>query len=371
MNINETIPSTDTSTATRNSRAPLAIAVLVKFLAASISLAQPQSVLVNGGFELPVIATNSLLAVTSGKPVLPGWESYATNGNVPALVNGCDSPYLICPLEGDQYVILNMNQETAGGMIAQSFGTGIGQSYAVQFNIGELGSVPPGTAQVSATATSQGGVVLGSLSATWSSSGWGPTNTFFFTAITPASEITFQDTTPDAPPADLALDNVSVVPIPARVAAATASVVNGFVVGASVTDSGMGYTNVPLVRIIGGGGTGAQAAALVSNSVVVAVNVSAAGSGYTSPPVVVIAPPFIPRPTMSITALLFGPLATPVMRLDFTELSPYDHYQLQFSPVAGGAWIDLGAPFIPTAATNAQYANAIGGVGFFRVEYVP
>ena len=56
-----------------------------------------------------------------------------------------------------------------------------------------------------------------------------------------------------------------------------AVVVNGFVVGATITDGGYGYTNTPTVRIIGGGGSGAQAVAVVSNGVVTAVNVLDAG----------------------------------------------------------------------------------------------
>jgi hypothetical protein len=154
-------------------------------------------------------------------------------------------------------------------------------------------------------------------------------------------------------------------------ATATAQVVDGFVVAATITDAGCGYTNTPGVRIIGGGGSGAQAAAVVTNGVVIAVNVLNAGSGYTDTPVVVIAPPFIPQPTMGISALLFGPLVTPVMELDLSNLSPYDNYQLQFTPVAGGTWTNLGAPFTPTAVTSIQYIEALGGAGFFRVKHVP
>jgi hypothetical protein len=161
------------------------------------------------------------------------------------------------------------------------------------------------------------------------------------------------------------------IPLEPSAATATASVVNGFVVGATIADRGLGYTNTPTVRIIGGGGSGAQAVAVVSNAVVVAVNVTAAGSGYTSTPIIIIEPPFIPQPTMAISALLFGPLVTPVMQLNLANPSPYDNYQVQFSPAAGGTWTNLGAPFTPTATTSTQYANAIGGTGFFRVKYVP
>lgn len=111
--------------------------------------------------------------------------------------------------------------------------------------------------------------------------------------------------------------------------------------------------------------------AVVTNGVVVAVNVLAAGAGYTNTPVVVIEPPFIPQPTMATTVLVFGPLVTPVVELNLGNLAPYDNYQLEFTPVAGGAWTKLGAPFAPTAATTIQYVSAAGDAGFLRVKYLP
>ncbi len=154
-------------------------------------------------------------------------------------------------------------------------------------------------------------------------------------------------------------------------ATATATVVNGFVVGASITDGGCGYTNAPTVRIIGGGGSGAQAVAVMTNGAVIAVKVLDAGSGYADTPVIVIAPPFIPQPTMAIAALFFGPLVTPVLELNVANLSPYDNYELQFTPAAGVGWTNLGAPFTPSGTTSTQYGNASGKAGFFRVQYMP
>jgi len=84
-------------------------------------------------------------------------------------------------------------------------------------------------------------------------------------------------------------------------ATATATVVNGFVVGATITDGGCGYTNAPQVLIQGGGGSGATATATISNGVVVAINVTSAGCCYTNVPEIEIAsPPFVP--TLSITS---------------------------------------------------------------------
>lgn len=81
-----------------------------------------------------------------------------------------------------------------------------------------------------------------------------------------------------------------------RIATAIAQVVNGFVVGATVTDGGGGYTNTPSVTLSGGGGNGATAKATVVNGVVTAITVLTTGSGYTSAPTITIAsPPFPPR----------------------------------------------------------------------------
>jgi hypothetical protein len=153
-------------------------------------------------------------------------------------------------------------------------------------------------------------------------------------------------------------------------ATAAATVDNGFVVGATLTDGGCGYTNTPLVRVLGDG-SGAQAVAVVSNGVVTAVSILAAGSGYTNTAIIVIEPPFIPQPAMRISVLLSGTLVTPVIELDLGNLSPYDSYQLEFRPGAGGTWTTLGSPFTPTASTDTQYVNTIGAIGFIRVKHVP
>ena len=76
-----------------------------------------------------------------------------------------------------------------------------------------------------------------------------------------------------------------------RTATATASVVNGFVVGVAVTDGGVGYPVAPTVTISGGGGIGAAAFARVVNGAVTQITVTSAGSGYTSTPAVLISDP--------------------------------------------------------------------------------
>ena len=143
-------------------------------------------------------------------------------------------------------------------------------------------------------------------------------------------------------------------------ATATATLLNDFVVGATITDGGFGYTNTPAVRIIGGGGSGAQAVAVVSNGVVVAVNVLEAGDGYTNAPAIVIAPPFIPRPTMDIA---------PMSLLTFTDLTLGTNYQLQF--FSGSTWSNIGAAFTAAGPTFTQYVSGTASANSHRLAATP
>jgi hypothetical protein len=156
---------------------------------------------------------------------------------------------------------------------------------------------------------------------------------------------------------------LAATPVPSQ-AYATAQLDDGFVVGATVTNGGSGYATIPAVSIIGGGGGGAQAVAVVSNGVVTVVNVLDAGYGYTNAPSIIIAPP-------PATATALSPMVTQAMELDLGSLWPYGNYQLEFSPVAGGVWSNLGLPFTPTSSTSTQYVNVSGNAGFFRLAYVP
>jgi hypothetical protein len=151
-------------------------------------------------------------------------------------------------------------------------------------------------------------------------------------------------------------------PVPAQ-AFATPQVVNGFVVGASLTNGGSGYVTSPAVSIVGGGGANATAVVQISGGVVTNISITSPGFGYTQTPTVQIAPP---------PAAAVFPTVLPVMRVDCANLAPYDNYQIQFVPTIGGTWINLeGQLFSPTSATNSQYIFITNGVGFFRLQYVP
>jgi hypothetical protein len=120
-------------------------------------------------------------------------------------------------------------------------------------------------------------------------------------------------------------------------AQATATLSYGFVVNATVTDLGCGYTNTPQVVIEGGGGTGATATATVNNGFVVAINITNPGSGYSSAPTIVIYPP---NQNWQV-GLLDEVVPT------FSGLSSGSAYQLQVSSSLT-TWTNQGAPFTAT-----------------------
>jgi len=96
-------------------------------------------------------------------------------------------------------------------------------------------------------------------------------------------------------------------PLSPRIASATAQVVNGFVVGATITDAGYGYVSNPAVTITGGGGSGAKATATQFNGVVTSITITNPGSGYNSAPTITIAPPpFPPRKATGTTQIVNG-----------------------------------------------------------------
>lgn len=146
-----------------------------------------------------------------------------------------------------------------------------------------------------------------------------------------------------------------------RAATGTPIIVNGFVVGVNITDGGAGYTNTPLVRIIGAGGSGAQVTAVVSNGVVTAANINNPGSNYpTNTTVVVFDAPYIFNPILGIAPMSF---------LSFSNLTVSGNYQLQ--QLSAYYWTNLPVNF---TASNSVYTQMIAGVvssGNYRLAIAP
>jgi hypothetical protein len=143
-------------------------------------------------------------------------------------------------------------------------------------------------------------------------------------------------------------------------AEATAQVVNGFVVGATITDIGCGYTNTPEVLIEGGSGSGATATAVVQDGVVVGINIVNSGSGYTNPPDIEIAsPPFVP--TLAINVSRVNVVSHVVLGFNYVIESSTDLVN----------WTATGPEFTAQSeyVTNEFIVNQTGQ--YFRIQQVP
>ena len=143
-------------------------------------------------------------------------------------------------------------------------------------------------------------------------------------------------------------------------ATAVAQLVNGVFTGATVTDSGCGYTNAPLVLIQGGGGNGAAATAIMTNGRVVGIRVDNGGCCYTNLPQVVIAsPPFVP--TLEI-------LVSKIVVRQHVALG--HRYVLEYS-LDLETWTPAGPSFTATSETNESEFDVNVTGRYFRLREVP
>jgi len=135
-------------------------------------------------------------------------------------------PNSIGPLDGSQFIVFNSGGFAPGGTIAQTFDTKDGHSYVVKFRVGKLGG-GPALMGITAVATASNGAVLGVRLSSQSTTGWGPTNVFSFTATTPTSTLTFEDSSQSGTNTDIAdvgLETVSVEPVRPQISISVASV---------------------------------------------------------------------------------------------------------------------------------------------------
>jgi hypothetical protein len=143
-------------------------------------------------------------------------------------------------------------------------------------------------------------------------------------------------------------------------ATATAQLVNGFLVGAIITDPGCGYTNAPTVLIQGGGGSGATATATVSGGQIIAINITSAGCCYTNAPRIVIgSPPFVPSVSVSVS------------KVNVTQNVVLGrNYVLESSPDLV-TWTAVGPQFTAQSETIVTEFDATVANRFFRIRQVP
>jgi hypothetical protein len=189
--------------------------------------------------------------------------------------------------------------------------------------------------------------------------GGATTNTYIITNVQPLDAGSYSVVVSDAAGSVTSAVAVLTVLFP-HAARATATVVNGFMVEATITDQGWGYTNTPSVRIIGGGGSGAQSVAVVSNGMVTAVNILNPGAGYTNTLLVVIDPPLISNPVLAIAPMSF---------LSFSNLALGGTYQLQRS--IGWYWSNQPVGFTATNTLYTQMVAGVAGSGDYRLALNP
>ena len=150
-------------------------------------------------------------------------------------------------------------------------------------------------------------------------------------------------------------------PFPARVAKATAQVVNGFVVGMTVSDGGYGYVSPPIVRLQGGGGLNAVATAVLVNSAVTEIIIQETGLSYTSAPVVWIEPPVLP------VAKLVTVIAT---RLVYSGLTLGESYvrQVKVRGEPSGIWTSTDQTIV---AQDRNYVESAVDSNKYRLVALP
>jgi Protein of unknown function (DUF642) len=237
--------------------------------------ARAAELIVNGGFEQPSIS-GSYQTFING---VPGW--YLSHDiDMLNQANGAWPAY-----EGAQSIDLS-GTSSSGAYIEQTFATLPSHAYRLAFHYANNLNVLAASGAVRVT----GSNLLVEADLGHSSSSPASMNFTLFETnfIADAPQTTLRLTHLLQTGSGLILDAVSVTPIfctPHR-ATAVPALVNGFVVGATITDGGCGYSNAPLVLIQGGSGAGATATATVNNGRVTAINITGAGIGYTTKPTV-------------------------------------------------------------------------------------
>lgn len=143
-------------------------------------------------------------------------------------------------------------------------------------------------------------------------------------------------------------------------AVATAQLFNGIFVGATIIDTGCGYSNAPAVTIQGGGGQGATAIALLIDGRVSEIRVTNGGCCYTSVPTIVIESP----PRISSVEIRFS-------KVKVKQNVTLGRRYLLESSFDSVIWTGTGPAFTATSEViENEYDVDVAG-RFFRLREVP
>jgi hypothetical protein len=145
-----------------------------------------------------------------------------------------------------------------------------------------------------------------------------------------------------------------------QTATGTLTVVNGFVVGVTVTEPGSGYSQVPQVFVEDAVGRGARVVATVQAGRVTGATVEASGKGYTAGAVVRFGSP-------PVAALI--PTEIPELRIQYSNVSTNLPYQLRVGS-APDALEPAAEVFMPSSRTGVLYRDMNQDHELFQLRYV-
>jgi hypothetical protein len=344
-------PSSFTWKALSFALAALATITASKSVAASLTIENPS-------FENPVVPDGSYVGS------VPGWSVAGTaqiaNPANNWFANTSDTGGGPNPIDGRNAVLVN-----SGGSISQQL-TGVtiepNQTYTLILLAGQRSTPDPfGTPSISFQTGNQ---ILAQTNLTAPGSGLFATYSLNYTA--PSSgpllgaplKIVLQSAGPNA---QAAFDYIRVTTAQCtpKKAKAVAQVVNGFVVGASITDPGCGYTNAPIVVIEGGGGSGATARATVLDGIVTSLQIVNPGCCYTNVPRIVIsAPPT--APTIQVA----------VSRVKIIQNVVLGWKYILEASTDGVTWAPVGPEFTAVADPTETEVDASGVATLYRLRVV-
>jgi hypothetical protein len=157
------------------------------------------TILINGGFEAPVVTSGEAHPVSQGETLLPGW---IIDSGIVLLINYAPSAY-----EGQQFIAFNDAGMSFQGSLSQTFQTTVGQSYTVSFAVG--GWSDSDGISLGVTVAAADSTILSASNCVAPFSGW-LVYQVPFAATTPNTTLTFTDGSEGAGTLDL--DGVVVAP---------------------------------------------------------------------------------------------------------------------------------------------------------------